>query len=72
MDYKSNKAKKCFKNKQGLVMLLIDEFAPVTKNNILIVRCLVYIWKTGAPCLKYRLPHNWMNKIKGENTYYVL
>jgi len=33
MDYKSNKAKKCFKNKQGLVMLLIDEFAPVTKQH---------------------------------------
>jgi len=29
------------KNKQGLVMLLIDEFAPVTKTTILIVRCLV-------------------------------
>jgi|UPI00003C8C68 hypothetical protein len=36
MDYKSNKAKKCFKNKQGLVMLLIDEFAPVTKTTYLL------------------------------------
>lgn len=67
-EFLGNKAKRLFKNKQELAMLLIDDFAPVTEVNYL----LIDAWYTSGKVMLHALKNGYhtIGRLKSNRVIY--